>query len=140
MSKVKTAFFCQNCGYESTKWVGKCPSCAEWNTFTEEIIQKENVKSSIDWKDHAESNAGKTLQLSQITSSEEKRIVTADAELNRVLGGGIVPGSIVLIAHVIPKYPANDSTAGCAYYHTLITVACFSHCFTTTGHYHDRCR
>lgn len=99
MSKVKTAFFCQNCGYESTKWVGKCPSCGEWNTFTEEIIHKETSKSSsADWKDHAESNAGKTLQLSEITSSEEKRIVTEDAELNRVLGGGIVPGSIVLIA------------------------------------------
>jgi len=98
MSKVKTAFFCQNCGYESVKWVGQCPSCGQWNTFVEELIQKETTKDN-DWKNyHQEKRANKTISLNEIKSSEEKRLLTADPELNRVLGGGIVPGSIVLVA------------------------------------------
>src|SRR6186713_1827765 len=99
MSKIKTYFFCQNCGYESVKWVGQCPSCGQWNTFVEEVIQKENSKNGNGWKDYTEEpRKGKTVSLSNIKSSEEKRIVTPDIELNRVLGGGIVPGSLVLIA------------------------------------------
>jgi len=99
MSKVKTAFFCRNCGYESAKWLGKCPSCNEWNTFIEEVIQKDNNKSSNqNWSGYGEDKAGRTVLLNEIKSSEEKRIVTGDAELNRVLGGGIVPGSIILVA------------------------------------------
>ncbi|MBC7904533.1 MAG: DNA repair protein RadA [Gemmatimonadaceae bacterium] len=100
MSKVKTAFFCQNCGYESTKWVGKCPSCNEWNTFAEELVQKDAAKSNNNngWRDAGEVSGQKTVSLGEIVSSEEKRIVTADPELNRVLGGGIVPGSIILVA------------------------------------------
>ncbi|MFT3937059.1 MAG: DNA repair protein RadA [Chitinophagaceae bacterium] len=99
MSKVKTAFFCQNCGYESAKWLGKCPSCNEWNTFVEEIIQKENSKSSNNsWVDYNEEPSKRTVLLKDIKSSEEKRLATTDIELNRVLGGGIVPGSIVLVA------------------------------------------
>jgi DNA repair protein RadA/Sms len=99
MSKVKTAFFCQNCGYESVKWVGQCPSCAQWNTFVEELTQKENSKPVNGWKDYREEKRiNKTVTLKEIKSSEEKRIDTKDQELNRVLGGGIVPGSIVLIA------------------------------------------
>lgn len=99
MSKVKTAFFCQNCGYESVKWVGQCPSCGQWNSFVEELVQKDNGKSNKDWSDYQqEKRTNKTVSLNEIKSSEEKRIVTADAELNRVLGGGIVPGSIVLVA------------------------------------------
>lgn len=99
MSKVKTSFFCQNCGYESTKWVGKCPSCSQWNTFVEEVVQKENNKNENGWNDYNEiKRTTKTVALSEITSSEEKRITTTDVELNRVLGGGIVPGSLVLIA------------------------------------------
>ena len=99
MSKVKTAFFCQNCGYESVKWVGQCPSCAQWNTFVEELIQKESNKNNNDWKNYRESTKNnKTILLNEIEGSEEKRMLTADPELNRVLGGGIVPGSIVLIA------------------------------------------
>ena len=97
MSKVKTAFFCQNCGYESTKWVGKCPSCNEWNTFVEELIQKEKTKAN-NWNDYTEEKSKRPILLSEISSSEEKRIVASDMELNRVLGGGIVPGSIVLVA------------------------------------------
>lgn len=99
MSKVKTAFFCQNCGYESVKWVGQCPSCGQWNTFVEELVQKETIKNNNDWKNyHEEKRTNKTISLNEIKSSEEKRLLTADPELNRVLGGGIVPGSIVLVA------------------------------------------
>ena len=99
MSKIKTGFFCQNCGYESAKWLGKCPSCNEWNTFAEEIIQKENSKTgNNNWAEYNGEKTARTVLLEEIESSEEKRIVTGDAELNRVLGGGIVPGSIVLIA------------------------------------------
>jgi DNA repair protein RadA/Sms len=99
MAKIKTAFFCQNCGYESTKWLGKCPSCNEWNTFVEELVQKEADKNDNGWKAyHNNERSGKTIALEEITVKEENRIITPDAELNRVLGGGIVPGSIVLIA------------------------------------------
>ncbi len=99
MSKIKTAFFCQNCGYESVKWVGQCPSCGQWNTFVEELIQKETTKNNNGWKDYTDDKrTSKTISLSEIKSSEEKRLVTSDGELNRVLGGGIVPGSIVLVA------------------------------------------
>jgi DNA repair protein RadA/Sms len=99
MSKVKSAFFCQNCGYESVKWVGQCPSCNQWNTFVEELIQKETASNGNSWKNYSDDKkTAKTISLSEIQSSEEKRILTPDPELNRVLGGGIVPGSIVLVA------------------------------------------
>src|ERR671912_2704053 len=98
MSKIKTAFFCSACGYESTKWAGKCPSCNSWNTFIQEVIQKDNGKAE-NWKDYREDNkANKIIALNQITGIPEERIITPDPELNRVLGGGIVPGSIVLVA------------------------------------------
>lgn len=99
MSKVKKAFFCQNCGYESVKWIGQCPSCNQWNSFVEEIIQKETSKNN-GWEHYNEiaERTNKTIQLSEIKSNEEKRMLTGDDELNRVLGGGIVPGSIVLVA------------------------------------------
>lgn len=99
MSKVKKAFFCQNCGYESVKWIGQCPSCNQWNSFVEEIIQKEAVKSN-GWEHYNEiaERTNKTIQLSEIKNNEEKRMLSGDDELNRVLGGGIVPGSIVLVA------------------------------------------
>jgi DNA repair protein RadA/Sms len=99
MSKVKTAFFCQNCGYESVKWVGQCPSCGQWNSFVEELMQKEGAKNNNNWKNYSEDKrSNKTVSLNEIKSSEETRILTMDSELNRVLGGGIVPGSIVLVA------------------------------------------
>jgi DNA repair protein RadA/Sms len=99
MSKVKKAFFCQSCGYESVKWVGQCPSCNQWNSFVEEIIQKETTKNN-GWENYHEANekTNRTVLLNEIKSSEEKRILTSDEEMNRVLGGGIVPGSIVLVA------------------------------------------
>ena len=99
MSKTKTAFFCSNCGQESAKWLGKCPSCEQWNTFVEEVIVRGTDKKQTEWKDFSGLSGGiKTISLQDVTSGEEKRILTADAELNRVLGGGIVTGSLVLIA------------------------------------------
>ncbi len=99
MSKLKSAFFCQNCGYESTKWVGKCPSCSQWNTFVEELVQKNDNKKQIDWTSHNDQGRTfKIISLADVNSSEEKRINTKDVELDRVLGGGIVPGSLILVA------------------------------------------
>jgi len=98
MSKVKTGFFCQNCGYESVKWLGQCPSCNQWNTFVEEIKHKEPAKAN-GWENYSdEKRTNKTVALKEIKTNEEKRLLTPDKELNRVLGGGIVAGSIVLIA------------------------------------------
>lgn len=99
MSKTKTAFFCSNCGQESAKWLGKCPSCEQWNTFVEEVIMKGTDKKQNEWKEFSGlSNGLKTISLEDVSNGEEKRIITTDAELNRVLGGGIVGGSLVLIA------------------------------------------
>src|SRR6185312_3946199 len=99
MSKTKTAFFCNNCGQESAKWVGKCPSCNEWNTFVGEVIVKGNETQPTEWKEFSGMRGAiKTISLQDVDSGEEQRIITEDAELNRVLGGGIVLGSIVLIA------------------------------------------
>ena len=100
MSKVKTAFFCSQCGYESPKWVGKCPSCQTWNSFTEEVLHKGSpVKNESEWASfNDEKKSGKTILLQSVSTMEHERIITADSELNRVLGGGIVPGSIILVA------------------------------------------
>ena len=97
MSKIKKAFFCKSCGHESPKWSGKCPACNEWNTLTEEIIHKETDGNKTSWKETTPGNA-KSIELNEVISREEERIVTKDQELNRVLGGGIVPGSLVLVA------------------------------------------
>lgn len=98
MAKTRSAYFCQSCGYESAKWLGKCPSCNQWNTFVEEIIEKANL-SVPDWKNKSTSTqrANKPASIHEIVFSEENRLITPDKELNRVLGGGIVSGSMVLI-------------------------------------------
>ena len=96
MAKLKTTFFCQNCGAQSPKWIGKCNSCNEWNTFVEEIIQKVNQKK--DWGgDGSQSRVAKPIPISKISTSERPRIDANSDELNRLLGGGIVPGSMVLL-------------------------------------------
>ena len=93
MSKKSSIFYCQNCGTSSSKWLGKCPSCNEWNTFVEERTSKKESK-----KDGYVSNIKNTPKLlNEISYSSENRIVTKDKELNRVLGGGIVPGSLILL-------------------------------------------
>jgi DNA repair protein RadA/Sms len=98
MNKTRTAFYCHNCGYESVKWAGQCPSCNEWNTFVEELVQK-GVPDKNGWKDYTdEKRISRTVSLTEIKTNGEKRLLTEDAELNRALGGGIVPGSLVLVA------------------------------------------
>lgn len=94
-SKVKTSYFCQNCGAQSGKWIGKCPSCSEWNTYVEEVIQKadDDRKKGLG---SSKQRATKPLRVSEIEQSGEIRIELPDKELNRVLGGGVVPGSVVL--------------------------------------------
>jgi DNA repair protein RadA/Sms len=96
MSKIKTTFFCQNCGAQYSKWQGQCNSCKEWNTIAEEIIQKEEKSS---WKPSTSESkrVSKPLKIKEIDSTQEVRMDTADGELNRVLGGGIVPGSLILL-------------------------------------------
>ncbi len=97
MVKSKTSFFCQSCGYQAPKWLGKCSSCGEWNTFVEEVIQK-NEPEKGNWRTSTSLKiAAKPLAVQDINFTEQPRIITSDAELNRVLGGGIVPGSLVLI-------------------------------------------
>ncbi|MCR5669160.1 MAG: DNA repair protein RadA [Lachnospiraceae bacterium] len=92
MAKTKkTIYFCQNCGFESSKWMGQCPACKEWNTFAEEIVDKSELKGRKEVKDV------QTTILKDITSSSEERVSTHMEELDRVLGGGIVKGSLVLV-------------------------------------------
>ena len=96
MGKVKSAFFCQNCGAQSPKWIGKCPSCSEWNTYTEEVIRRDdNSKQTHDLSYLKPIN--KPQLINEIEWTDTIRINTSDGELNRVLGGGLVPGSLVLI-------------------------------------------
>jgi len=95
MAKTKSVFVCQNCGVDSPKWIGKCPSCGEWNSYVEEIISKDNSpKISLGG---LEITKQKPVRLNEVEISEESRIDTSSNELNRVLGGGLVPGSLVLI-------------------------------------------
>ena len=97
MAKTKSAYFCQSCGYESAKWLGKCPSCNSWNTFVEEVIEKPGAKVPA-WETTGSSKrSNKPNKLTDITSSMEKKISTGDLELDRVLGGGLVAGSVILI-------------------------------------------
>ena len=101
MAKTKTAFFCQNCGAQYSKWQGQCYACKEWNTIVEEVIQKEEKHQ---WKKEDEQDdtprsrkTNKYVPLHEITTEKEMRLDSGDQELNNVLGGGIVPGSVVLI-------------------------------------------
>jgi DNA repair protein RadA/Sms len=99
MAKTKTAFFCQNCGTESPKWVGKCPSCGEWNTMVEEVVQKDTKNDRLQLFSSSKNGKGqsnKSVLLQNIGSTEYPRIPVPGKELTRVLGGGIVPGSLVL--------------------------------------------
>lgn len=96
MAKGKTSiFFCQSCGYESSKWMGQCPGCKEWNTFVEEVVDKKSAGTLA--KQKATASEAKVLPLSQIEMTYDKRVSTDMKELDRVLGGGIVQGSMVLV-------------------------------------------
>ncbi|WP_335965690.1 DNA repair protein RadA [Galbibacter sp. PAP.153] len=96
MAKVKTTFFCQNCGAQYPKWQGQCSSCKEWNTLVEEIVQKEDKKG---WKttDTSSKRTAKPLKIKEIDGSQEMRMSSGGMEFDRVLGGGIVPGSVILL-------------------------------------------
>lgn len=96
MAKLKTAFFCQNCGNQYAKWQGQCNACKAWNTIVEELIQK---PEKSDWKSPTSvvKRAAVPLRINEIDTSKEPRLDTFDAEFNRVLGGGIVPGSLTLL-------------------------------------------
>lgn len=95
--KSKSVYFCQACGHQSPKWLGRCPSCGEWNTFVEEVLQKE-TKNQTSWKTTTSTQvAAKPRHIKEIQYDEQPRIPTLDGELNRILGGGIVPGSLTLL-------------------------------------------
>ncbi|WP_300023916.1 DNA repair protein RadA [uncultured Maribacter sp.] len=96
MAKTKTAFFCQNCGTQYAKWVGQCSACKQWNTVVEEVVQKEEKTS---WKTSPQTakRISKPLLVNEISIEKEVRLNTFDLEFNRVLGGGLVPGALVLL-------------------------------------------
>ena len=95
MAKGKTSvYFCQNCGYESSKWMGQCPGCKEWTSFVEEIVDRKGTASASVKKALEEA---KPVPLSAVKSADERRTSTEMKELDRVLGGGIVKGSLVLV-------------------------------------------
>ena len=93
MAKKKSVYFCQNCGAESSKWIGRCPACGEWNTYVEEIISKKTEKTYLP----EEGKRQKPTLLQDIDVQKTIRITTNNQEFNSVLGGGIVPGSLILI-------------------------------------------
>ncbi len=92
MSKTRIKYICNNCGYESLRWLGKCPECNSWNTFVEEIVEA-SKKTSASIKSDA-----KVYKLNEISAQEDDRILTKISELDRVLGGGLMPGSVILLA------------------------------------------
>ena len=93
MAKTKSAFFCRSCGFESPKWIGKCPGCNQWNTFTEEIKSTQSVNA---WKKSTR-NIIEPTPIHEITPADQEKTKLSDSELNLVLGGGLVPGAVVLI-------------------------------------------
>lgn len=100
MTKAKSVYICQNCGAQSAKWIGRCPSCNEWNTYVEEIVRKDKTDartSSVDMTKNATTSASSPQLLANVDIRKDTRMNTNNQEFNRVLGGGIVPGSIVLI-------------------------------------------
>ncbi len=94
MAKIKKSYFCQNCGSQSAQWVGKCPSCSEWNTFVEEVIAKSDKK--LFSTGPTTKRISKPVAIAEVSDEKHNRIIFADPELNRVLGGGLVHGSLVL--------------------------------------------
>ncbi len=100
MAKTKTAFFCQQCGLETPKWTGKCPSCGTWNSLVEEVIQREDTGKAevVNWDEDGGKEKRKAHKIDEVIVQDEQRMQTPDSELNRVLGGGMVPGSVILVA------------------------------------------
>ncbi|MCR4617712.1 MAG: DNA repair protein RadA [Lachnospiraceae bacterium] len=94
--KMTTVYFCNECGYESSKWMGQCPACKQWNTFVEETVSKQDAKKAGSLRAKSALNS-EVVTLSEVTVGEDEKILTDIGELDRVLGGGIVPGSLVLV-------------------------------------------
>ncbi|REE00406.1 DNA repair protein RadA [Marinoscillum furvescens] len=97
MAKTKTTYYCQNCGANSPKWIGKCPSCNEWNTYVEEVVTKSSGQSEKEVWQEESTVRNKPKKIQELEFDEQRRLRTGNAELDRTLGGGIVPGSLVLI-------------------------------------------
>ena len=97
MAKLKSVYFCSNCGNESPKWMGKCPACGEWSTYVEELVRKDSAAAIKEDTRSFSSGKNTPQPLKEIRADEEPRIDMQDNELNRVLGGGLVPASLVLI-------------------------------------------
>ena len=97
MAKVKTTFFCQSCGTQYAKWQGQCTACKKWNSIVEEIVQKPEKSGWKSTSSSASKRVSKPLKIKEIDSAQEARMLTSDLEFNRVLGGGIVPGSLTLL-------------------------------------------
>ena len=97
MAKLKTTFFCQSCGAQFAKWQGQCTSCKSWNTIVEELVQKPDKGTWKTSNSLGKERASKPLKISEIDTTKTPRLNTTDDELNRVLGGGIVPGSLILL-------------------------------------------
>jgi DNA repair protein RadA/Sms len=93
MAKTKTVYVCQNCGADSPKWIGRCNSCGQWNTYVEEILTKKSGSVSFT----SQNEPARVEKLKDISVQNTTRIDTRDSEFNRVLGGGIVPGSLILL-------------------------------------------
>ena len=97
-SRTKTAYTCENCGYDSVKWLGKCPACGQWNTFREVTVAASAPPGqSTGAPPRPAGGSSRPVRLGQVETADEPRTDTGDPELNRVLGGGIVPGSLVLL-------------------------------------------
>ncbi len=92
MAKVKKAFFCKECGNEVSQWMGRCPACGEWNTIIEEVVSRESVNTAV-----KRDTANKPLRVGEINNAEHPRVDLGIGEVNRVLGGGVVPGSLILL-------------------------------------------
>lgn len=98
MAKAQTTFFCKNCGASSSRWVGRCNSCGEWNTYVEEVVQKDKPDYKKTWKQPQDARSIlKPVLLKDVEQASQQRYAIRDSELSRVLGGGIVPGSVILI-------------------------------------------
>jgi DNA repair protein RadA/Sms len=96
MAKTKTSYFCQNCGAQSARWIGKCPACNEWNTYVEEVVSKADDAKIPGIISTSGQRAAKPQLLTEISLSQQNRLTVYDKELSRVLGGGLVPGSLIL--------------------------------------------
>src|SRR5579875_4022923 len=101
MSQFQTRYVCQNCGYESLKWLGRCPECETWDSFVEEVVlrstHKERGKSKSAQTISSAADAATPLPITQVEMASQPRLLSGIGEFDRVLGGGIVPGSIVLV-------------------------------------------